>query len=183
MKWKHMTKFKNVIWITGMSASGKTTLAHIVTQHYKSQNIPVIWLDGDELRKNLKIGSSFDREDRLKLAFQYAGITKMLSDQGFLVVISTVALHKEIHQWNRQNIPGYFEVFLKCEIMELKRRDPKGLYAAFDRGEQKNIVGLDIMADFPKSPDLIIETSEKTDPEKSKQLVVNMFQKKFLENS
>ena len=61
----------------------------------------------------------------------------------------------EVHSWNRQNLPGYIEVFLKVPITELKRRDPKGIYKKFQNGEAKNISGLDIAVDEPQNADWI----------------------------
>ena len=64
-----------------------------------------------------------------------------------------MSLFHEIHSWNRENIENYVEVFLDVPLFELEERDPKGLYAKFKKGEIKNIVGLDIKAEFPKNPD------------------------------
>lgn len=171
-----MSEYQNVIWITGMSACGKTTLANLVVEQYKFSNKNAIWLDGDDLREALCISNSFDKSARLELAFKYAGIAKMLANQGFLVVVSTVALHHEIHDWNRKNLPGYFEVFIKCDLAELKRRDPKGLYKGYEDGKISNIAGLDMSAEFPSKPDLIIASGEFTDPNQSKELVVQKFE-------
>jgi len=62
-----------------------------------------------------------------------------------------------VQRWNRENIPDYREIFLRVPAAELEKRDPKGLYAAFRRGEQRNLVGFDLPAEFPEKPDLIID--------------------------
>ena len=172
-----MGEYQNVIWITGMSACGKTTLAGLIVEQYKLSNTNVIWLDGDDLRQALFVSNSFGKSARLELAYKYAGIAKLLANQGFLVVVSTVALHHEIHEWNRKNLPGYFEVFIKCDLDELKRRDPKGLYRGYKEGKVSNIAGLDVDAEFPSNPDVIIDSSELTIPGQSKDLVLQRFEK------
>ncbi len=147
----------NVIWITGLSASGKTTLAKSVTNSLKKSGHPVILLDGDILRECMGAKKMTSREDRRNLAYSYAKFARMLSQQGVIVVVGTIALFKEIHSWNRENIPGYFEVFLDVPLNVLKDRDPKDLYKRFERGEIKNIAGMDIAVDYPKNPDLHIK--------------------------
>ena len=171
-----MRKIKNTIWITGMSASGKTTIASLLVTHYRTQNIPVVWLDGDKLRQALRAEKIVKKEQRLALAFQYSGLAEMFMDQGFLVIISAVALHKEIHIWNRNQLPGYYEVFIHCSLAELKRRDPKGLYASYYKGQTTNISGLDITADFPENPDFLIESDKHTNPETSLQALIEAFE-------
>lgn len=183
MKKDRVGAIKNVIWITGMSASGKTTLAKLIVEHYKSVNVDVIWLDGDHLRKALSEETYYNRNSRLSLAFKYARIAKMLAEQGFLIVISTVSLYKEIHKWNRENLPGYFEVFIKCGLEELKRRDPKGLYESFDKGKLSNVAGLDLVADFPLQADVVINSDEFTNPTESRDTVIHTFEKSYLTNS
>jgi cytidine diphosphoramidate kinase len=122
----------------------------------------VIQLDGDELRdvfKSTKNNSheSHEREVRLSLAMQYASLCQMLSKQGITVVIATISLFKEVHIWNRANIPNYFEVFLKVPLDELRRRDPKNIYKRFDDGQLNNVVGLDIAVDEPENADFVVE--------------------------
>jgi len=117
----------------------------------------VIFLDGDIVRSILGEFSTHSREDRLRLAFIYARLCKNLSSQKVIVVIATVALFAEIHEWNRINLENYFEVFLDVPLDELRRRDPKGIYLGFEKGEISNVAGLDLEVDFPKSPHLHIK--------------------------
>lgn len=159
-----------------MSASGKTTIASLLVEHYRKQNTPVVWLDGDKLRRALRAEETVKKEQRLALAFQYSGLAEIFVEQGFLVIISAVALHKEIHRWNRNHLPGYYEVFIQCSLTELKRRDPKGLYASYYKGETTNISGLDITADFPENPDFLIESDKNTTPETSVQALIEAFE-------
>ena len=150
-----------VVWITGLSGSGKSTLATEVVGQLRALCNDVIRLDGDELREvfaaetiNLQ---RHDRNGRLMLAMQYASLCRLLSMQGFTVVIATISMFREVYAWNRANLPGYFEVYLKVPIEELRRRDPKGIYRRFDAGDLLNVAGLDLPVDEPGQADFEVE--------------------------
>jgi adenylylsulfate kinase len=81
----------------------------------------------------------------------------MIARQGLTVVVGTIALFAEVHEWNRANQPGYFEVYLRVPLDELRRRDPKGLYRRFDAGDLNNVAGLDLPVDEPVAPDLLLD--------------------------
>jgi len=156
-----MSKSRNsnarVIWITGLSGAGKTTLANELALRLRDSGITVITLDGDELREVFGAAAlgarNHGRDARLALAFQYAHLCRVISTQGFTVVISTISLFREIHAWNRQHLPGYFEVYIKVPFDELRRRDPKGIYRRFDAGELSDVAGLDLPIDEPDAAD------------------------------
>jgi adenylylsulfate kinase-like enzyme len=147
-----------VLWITGLSGSGKTTLSMEIVRQLREKRTDVIRLDGDDLRKMLGVETndarSYDRNARLKFAMQYSYLSKMLSMQGFIVVIATISMFREVYVWNRTNLPGYFEVFLNVPIEELRQRNSKQIYSRFDTGELKNVAGLDLNVDEPRNPDL-----------------------------
>lgn len=127
----------------------------------RADNETVIILDGDELREVFNANkinvNSHKRENRLALAFQYSHLCRILVNQGITVVIATISLLKEIHLWNRLNLQGYFEVYIKVPLEELRRRDPKGIYRQFDSGEITDVAGLDLSIDEPNHPDFVIE--------------------------
>jgi adenylylsulfate kinase-like enzyme len=150
-----------VLWITGLSGSGKSTLATEVVRQLRALRNDVIRLDGDELRevfaaKTINL-QRHDRNGRLMLAMQYASFCRLLSMQGFTVVIATISMFREVYAWNRTHLPGYFEVYLKVPIAEVRRRDPKGIYRRFDAGELNNVAGLDLSIDEPDAADCIVE--------------------------
>jgi adenylylsulfate kinase-like enzyme len=157
----------SVIWITGLSGAGKSTLAHEVVARLRAAGEAVLMLDGDELREVFGAVAAntqnHGREGRLALAMQYAHLCYLIAAQGFTVVIATISLFREVHTWNRANIPGYFEVFLKVPLEELRRRDPKGIYRRFDAGKLTHVAGLDLPIDEPEAADWIVEF----DPERS----------------
>lgn len=169
----------NVFWITGLSAAGKTTLARLVTQRLRDMGRPVVMLDGDDLREALASTTDHSSDARVQLAFKYARLARLIASQGITVVVSTVALIKEIHQWNREHQPGYFEVYLKVAIDELRRRDPKGIYRRFDAGELHNVAGLDVPVDEPLRPDLVIEYLPGLGPDAELGRLMDAFGKRY----
>jgi adenylylsulfate kinase len=142
-----------VIWITGLSGAGKSTLALQLTLRLRAIGHPVILLDGDELRKIFGAETSgmqnHGRNGRLSLAMQYGLFCRSIATQGITVVIATISMFREVHAWNRANLPGYFEVYLKVPIEELRRRDSKDIYSRFDAGALSNVAGLDLAVDEP----------------------------------
>lgn len=155
----------NIIWITGLSGAGKTTLGNLVVSELSRRGESVILMDGDELRNALGATTDYSASARLDLAKKYSRLALLVASQGVTVVVSTVALIREIHNWNRENIPEYFEIFLRVPIEELRRRDPKGIYRRFDNGEISNVAGLDLKVDEPAQPDLILDYEEGMSPE------------------
>lgn len=151
-----MTQGK-VIWITGLSGAGKSTLAQSTAARLRERGEAVVLLDGDELREVFGAAAAnaqnHGRAGRLALAMQYAHLCRVIARQGLTVVIATISLFREVHEWNRANLPGYFEAYLKVPIEELRRRDPKGIYRRFDAGELTQVAGLDLPIDEPQGAD------------------------------
>lgn len=149
------------IWITGLSGAGKTTLAYEITRRLRASGTAVVMLDGDQLRELFGTTEpnaiNYGREGRLALAMKYARLCRILADQQLMIVISTISLFQEVHEWNRIHIPGYFEVYLRVPMDELRRRDPKDIYRRFDSGEVRHVAGLDLPVDEPVNPDVLIE--------------------------
>ena len=150
-----------VIWITGLSGAGKTTVAEQLTLRIRRGGWQPILLDGDSLRdlfKNIElIHETYNREARIKLALQYAQICKVLSSQGFTVIIATISMFREVYAWNRANFPNYFEVYLKVPLDELRLRDPKKIYQRYDSGNLCDVAGLDLLVDEPLEPHVILD--------------------------
>lgn len=150
-----------VIWITGLSGAGKTTVAKSLKQRLNLKRVAPVLLDGDSLRSIFEnidgLKDTFVRYERIMLAYKYARLCKNLSDQGFTVIIATMCMFNEIYDWNRKNLTGYFEVYLNVPMSELKRRDPKNIYKNFNAGLIKNVAGLDLKVDQPTQADLVVD--------------------------
>lgn len=146
-----------VIWITGLSGAGKTTLARALLEHLPG----AILLDGDELREILgATRDGFDADSRKSLALTYARMARLLARQGFTVIVATISLFHEVHAWNREHLPGYLEVFLDVPEAERRRRDPKGLYAAEQAGRVTAMAGGTTAVELPLAPHLRLDASQ-----------------------
>jgi len=162
-----------LIWITGLSGSGKTTIGKEVYKKFKEVNKNVVFLDGDSFRKILGNDLGHTLEDRFKNAMRIHRMCKFLISQDINVICATIALYKEIHELNRKEIKEYFEIFIECDIDELIKRDQKGLYSKALRGEIKNVVGIDLPYDKPKNADLIIDNTKKDNLELKVKLILD----------
>lgn len=143
----------NCFWITGLSASGKTTISHKLQKLLIENNQKVILLDGDVLRRIFK-HDKYDVNSRLTYGYIYADLCKFLISQNLNVIISVGGLFHELHEWNRKNISGYIEIFLDVPFNELEKRDPKGLYKNYKIGSVKNLNGVDIKPQLPINPNI-----------------------------
>jgi adenylylsulfate kinase len=117
-----------VVWITGFSGAGKTTLARAVSKQLCSTGLHPLLLDGDEMRAVLGEESGVSHEERRKLSHVYSRLARLLSEQGFLVIVATISMFEEVRRWNRDNNKQYIEVYLRISQQERELRDAKGLY-------------------------------------------------------
>ncbi len=153
-----------VIWLTGLSASGKSTIAQEVQQLLKELGIVPLLLDGDEFREAVADHNcGHDPKNRVINAYRISRFANLAARQGLVVIVATMSLFHEIHNWNRKNFPDYFEVFIKADLEILKQRDPKGLYKNFSSGNAENLPGMDLTPEFPLNPDLIIDNNGQLD--------------------
>lgn len=149
-----MTIKGTLYWITGLAGAGKTTIGSQLYYELKEQGKNVVILDGDILKKIVGKSVGYTREDRLQRAYQYCSLCQLLTNQGIDVVICTIAMFDEIRDWNRKNILNYLEVFLDVDYKVLQKRNKKGLYAR----DGENVVGVNVETEFPKEPDLVINS-------------------------
>ena len=169
-------------WITGLSAAGKTTIASELARLIRESGSTIILLDGDVLR-NVLDTQAYSRDERLALGFKYSRMAKLLTDQGANIIIATIALFHEIHSWNREHILNYVEVYLDVPKYELERRDPKGLYKKFRKGEVKNVAGLDQIVDFPVDPQFHFRWYEGLEPSNISNELFEHFKKSLLKQN
>ncbi len=146
-----------VFWITGLSGAGKTTVGRELRNRLHAAGRPVIFLDGDGLRTAIAEDLGHSPDNRRRSAMRNARLCRLLAEQGLDVVCATISLFHEVQRWNRKNIPSYREIYLRVPIEELLRRDSKGIYARAQRGDEREVVGLDVPAEVPETPDLVLD--------------------------
>ena len=148
-----------VVWITGISASGKSTLGKFFFKKFKKRNKNTIFFDGDEFRKIFHNDIKYSLKDRDINAVRLTSLVKYVSDQKTNIIISANITSQRFRNWCKKNVKSYFEVFINTPIEILKKRDYKKLYKNALSGKIKNVVGVDIKFIKPKNPDLVINNS------------------------
>lgn len=155
---KKQKKPSGLLWITGLSGSGKSTISLQIKKILSKKYSNIILLDGDILRKRLKIKKSlfFTYQKRKTLGLKYVKLCKEFIKMDKFVVIAAMALIGDV-QKEYKKIKNNTDIFLDVPINELKKRDPKKLYKKFFAGQIKNMAGLDLKYDIPKKPTLFIK--------------------------
>jgi len=146
-----------VIWITGLSASGKTTLAKYYKKYMKKKNYKFILVDGDNVRDIFLNDLDFDEKARFKQITRMQEIAKFLDKQNCNVLVAALYSHPKLLTRNRKLFKDYFEIYLKANIEFLKKREIKKIYQQALNKKIKNVVGIDIKWHEPKKPNLIFE--------------------------
>lgn len=150
-----------VYWLTGLSGAGKTTIGKLWRDELRAAGETVVFLDGDEMRSVFGVGLGFSGADRRKLAESYGRLCALLANQGVTVVCCTISMFHSVRQWNRENIPGYFEVYIEASMDTLRRRDQKGLYSQ----NADNVAGVGLQVELPDAPDLVLDNNGQRTPE------------------
>jgi adenylylsulfate kinase-like enzyme/ubiquinone/menaquinone biosynthesis C-methylase UbiE len=171
-----------VLWITGLSGAGKTTVARGVINALRKINVPCVFLDGDEMRSILSSKWGYKSEDRLELAHVYSKLCRHLASSGINVVIATVAMFEDVRQWNRDNMPSYMEVYLRVPVDILIKRDVKGLYKKFANDSSSESVLSDAF-ELPSASDIVIDNYGHCSPEDAEWKIVNTFLQKLVYGS
>jgi adenylylsulfate kinase len=152
-----------VVWLTGLPASGKTTVAVDLEKKLRDKGKRVEVMDGDEVRRGLSRDLGFSKEDREIHAMRVAYVSKLLSRNGVAVIVALISPYRSFRQAIREDIADFIEVFVRCPVDECAKRDPKGLYAKALAGEIKDFTGVDDPYEDPENPELVLDTySEET---------------------
>ena len=149
-------------WITGLSGSGKTSIASIVYNDLKKTKKNLVFLDGDAMRSILNLeNKGYDYNSRKKNGYVYSKLCKKLTEQGIDIIFATIAMFHEIRECNRTNIKNYVEIYIKTPLEFLIERDTKNLYNKSLTKKINNVVGVDIKFEEPLNPDIVIVNNGK----------------------
>lgn len=161
------------LWFTGLSGSGKSTIAERVALKLERKGIPVEILDGDVVRTHLSKGLTFSREDRDENIKRVGFVCQLLSRHGVATIASVISPYREAREYNRQRIKNFVEVYTRCPVEVCEGRDLKGLYHKARSGEIKGFTGVD----DPYEPPLNPEVTCKTDVESVEESVEKVLRK------
>ena len=154
-----------VIWLTGLSASGKTTISLQLATKLREHDFKVELLDGDAIRKELSADLGFSRQDRREQIRRVVYLCKLLSKNGITCIVSVISPYRDLRNLAREEIrkvSPFIEVFVKCSLESCIKRVPKGLYKKALSGEISNFTGLQDPYEEPLSPDVIVNTDSET---------------------
>ena len=154
------------LWFTGLSGSGKTTVSRLVEKELRTRGLKVEVLDGDVVRENLSKGLGFSKEDRDTNIRRIGFVSELLTRNGVVAIAAAISPYRAVRDENRARIGRFIEVYAKCPIEVLAKRDVKGLYRKALRGEIKNFTGVDDPYEPPLNPEVVIESDRET-PDKS----------------
>jgi len=171
-----------VLWFTGLSGSGKSTVAKLLEQRLYELGCRTMFLDGDNLRHGLNGDLGFSDEDRQENIRRVGEVAKLGFEHGNIAMCSFISPFQRDRDFARSLLPQgrFLEIFVKCDIEVCKRRDPKGLYAKALRGEIKNFTGISSPYEEPQQPEIIIETDLQSTAEIVEQIVGEMVQRNIL---
>ncbi len=168
-----------LVWFTGLSGSGKSTIANALEKALFEKEIHTYLLDGDNVRQGLNNNLSFTAADRTENIRRIAEVANLMIDAGLVVIASFVSPYREDRE-NVKRIVGYnnfVEVFVNTPIEECERRDVKGLYAKARAGEIKNFTGVNAPYEAPLAPDVEVDTT-LTSVEEAVVLIMNEIKKR-----
>jgi len=162
-----------LIWVTGYSGAGKTTVAKIIAERLRATGMPVVLLDGDDLRSILGEDFGHELEARKRLAYVYSRLCKKICGDGVTVVIATIAMFESVRAENRAANRRYFEVYLDVPHVVRAERDPKGIYQAATKPGV--VVHLTSGLEEPLHPDIVIKNFGNVTPEAAADVVLQKY--------
>ena len=159
------------LWFTGLSGSGKSELAHRVSDVLLERGMKVEVLDGDVVRTNLSKGLGFSKEDRDINIRRIGFVCNLLTRNDVVAIAAAISPYKAIRDENRKLIGRFVEVYCKCSLDALVERDVKGLYKKAIAGEIKEFTGVSDPYEEPDNPEVVVETDKETPEESTAKII------------
>ena len=145
-----------LFWITGLSGSGKTQISKKIYTQIKKNYGPTILFSGDDIRKIFDL-KGYSYKDRLEVVMKYCKLAKSVTTQNINIIFAVVGMIHSVRAWNRKNIKNYVEIYIKSDLKKIIKKGKKRIY----HQNIDNIIGLDIKAEYPKKPDIILYNNFK----------------------
>ena len=165
-----------VVWLTGLSGAGKTTIANLVEQRLVTRGRHTYLLDGDNVRRGLNRDLGFTEQDRVENIRRVAEVARLMVDAGLIVLVAFISPFRAERRTARELFePGEFiEVYVATPLAVAEARDPKGLYRKARRGDLKNFTGIDSPYEPPEAPDIHLDTTELTADAAAERIVAHL---------
>lgn len=157
-----MPKQGTVLWLTGLSGAGKTTIAKRLEHELLERGCRAEVLDGDVVRTNLSKGLGFSREDREINIRRLGFVANLLSRNGIVAIVAAISPYRDARDELRQMMDNFIEIYVNAPLEVCEARDVKGLYAMARAGEVRAFTGIDDPYEAPLNPDVVCYTSEET---------------------
>ena len=174
LKQKRNQHKSRVLWFTGLSGSGKSTVANAAEKILHDMGLQTYVLDGDNVRMGLNKDLGFSHKDRTENIRRITEVANLFADSGSIILTAFISPYREDRDNAREIIGNedFIEVFVSADLSVCESRDPKGLYKKARAGEIKGFTGIDAPYEVPLNPELIVET-DKNDIETCAQIVVD----------
>jgi adenylylsulfate kinase len=169
------------IWFTGLSGSGKSTIAHALEAELRRQGYGLEILDGDIVRTNLTKGLGFSREDRDENIRRIGFVSHLLTRNGVIVLVSAISPYRDIRDEVRERIDDFVEVYVDAPLEVCEGRDVKGLYKRARAGEIKQFTGIDDPYEPPLNPEVHCHTDAETVEESVAKVMAKLMELGYLQ--
>jgi adenylylsulfate kinase len=161
------------VWITGLPASGKSTVASALRKQLNTLRIDVAVLESDALRRNFSLNPQYDDKDRDYFYGSLAFIGHVLTEHAISVIFDATANRRSYRERARQQIPHFIEVFVECPLDVCIERDPKGIYRKAQQGEANHVPGLQTRYEPPLTPAVVVR-GDQEDPDSAARRIVEL---------
>ncbi|PFG06269.1 adenylyl-sulfate kinase [Bacillus sp. es.034] len=171
-----------ILWFTGLSASGKSTLANAVASSLFQQGKQVYVLDGDNIRHGLNKDLGFHEDDRKENIRRIGEVSKLFIDSGQIVLTAFISPYRKDRELVRKLVrpEEFLEVFVQCSLEECEKRDPKGLYKKARNQEITQFTGISAPYEEPENPEIILNTEKQSIEECVEALLLELKQKQLI---
>jgi bifunctional enzyme CysN/CysC len=165
-----------VLWFTGLSGAGKSTIANLVERKLHGAGFHTYLIDGDNIRRGLNRDLGFTEADRVENVRRVAEVARLLVDAGLIVIVALISPFRSERQLARERVEQseFMEIYVDAPLDICRRRDPKGLYAKAAAGQLANFTGVDSPYEIPEFPDLHLKTAISAPEELSNQVIAHL---------
>jgi bifunctional enzyme CysN/CysC len=171
-----------ILWFTGLSGSGKSTIANIVERELHARGAHTYLLDGDNVRHGLNRDLGFTDADRVENIRRVGEVAKLFVDGGAIVLCSFISPFRAERRMVRELVEEreFVEIFVDTPLEECIRRDPKGLYARAQAGQIRNFTGIDSAYEVPESPEIVVRTLGTTAEEAARLIMEELGRRRII---